>query len=523
MKPGVHETDIGDSKDTSQIAEVLPEDAPDRNEPSPMQRTSIEKIRDDYEEKSDEICEGESDNSPVKCPVESSASFEKVQEHIEEINDGENALQGSEIVPDLASRSMESSQVSQLEPRVVSERLVFSPVTNIELAEMKPGGHETDIGDGKDTSQIAEVLPEDASDRNEPLPMQRTSVEKIGDDYEEKADEICDGIDATLVDDNVPVNLPERMDYSQEELVEDSSKKRADEHEIVDGTDPSQLGVVPDNESNMDPTEVVETEHTSERIEPLSSQMIGTETVQDSFEQKPGGHGTSTCDGTDNSLMDAVMHEDPLESMDPPQVVEPENTSDSEPLSFQLTEGETVQPSSEEKPAEHETAICEGMDAAKLGGSVHDYPSESMDVDPVDTSVRDGPLSFQLQNKEKVEDSLKGKAEVNEIVQGDGDVALPIEKGPESISETKDPFQVAAVALEDVLEENTSLSLPTEDEKVEISSERKEEPHDTEFGDGMDASPAGGAGLGMVPTVDEPQSASIALKRFPLLISPLSQ
>ncbi|XP_056173698.1 LOW QUALITY PROTEIN: chromatin structure-remodeling complex protein SYD [Syzygium oleosum] len=310
MKPGVHETDIGDNKDTSQIAEVLPEDASDRNEPSPMQRTSIEKIRDDYEEKADEICEGESDNSPVKCPVESSASFEKVQGHVEEINDGENASQGSEIVPDLASRSMESSQVSQLEPRVVSERLVFSPVTNIELAEMKPGGHETDIGDGKDTSQIAEVLPEDASDRNEPLPMQRTSVEKIRDDYEEKADEICDGIDATLVDDNVPVNLPERMDYSQEELVEDSSEKRADEHEIVDGTDPSQLGVVPDNESNMDPTGVVETEHTSERIEPLSSQMIGTETVQDSFEQKPGGHGTSTCDGTDNSLVDAVMHED---------------------------------------------------------------------------------------------------------------------------------------------------------------------------------------------------------------------
>ncbi|XP_048132070.1 chromatin structure-remodeling complex protein SYD isoform X3 [Rhodamnia argentea] len=513
MKPGVQETDIGAGKDNSQFAEVLPEDASDRNEPLPMQRTSMEKIQDDYEEEADEICdgidaphvdgnvpvnlhEGKSDNSPVKCPVESSASFEKVQGPIEEINDGENASQGSEIVPDLASGDKESSQVNQLEPGVVSERLVFSPATYVELSEIKPGGHETDIGDGNDTSHIAEVLPEDASDRNEPLPMQRTSVEKIRDDYEEKSDEICDGTGAPCVDGNEPVNLPQRMECSQEELVEDSSKKRADEYEIVDVRDPSRLGVVPDDGSNVDPTDVA-TERTSGRSEPLSTQIIGTENVQDSFEQKPG-HGTSTDDGIDNTPVGAVVHENPLETMDPPQVVELENAFDkNEPLSFQLTEEETVQPSFEEKPAEHETAICEGMDAAKLGGSVREYPSESMDVDPVDTSERDGPLSY----------SLEGKA--NEIVQGDGGIALLIEEGPENISESKDPSQVPAVTLEDVLEENSSLSLPTEDEKVEISSERKEERRDTEFGNEIDASPVGGAGLEMVPSVDESQSASI--------------
>ncbi|KAI6706339.1 hypothetical protein NL676_009301 [Syzygium grande] len=46
------------------------------------------------------IDEGKSDHSLVKCPVESSASFEKVQGHITEINDAENALQGSGNVPE---------------------------------------------------------------------------------------------------------------------------------------------------------------------------------------------------------------------------------------------------------------------------------------------------------------------------------------------------------------------------------------------------------------------------------------
>lgn len=91
---------------------------------------------------------------------------------------------------------------------------------------------------------------------------------------------------------------------------------------------------------------------------------------------------------------------------------------------------------------------------------MQEYHFEGMDhpqvADPVDTSERDGPLSFQLQSKDKVEDSLEKKAEVNEIVIGDEGVAFPIE-GPEHFSESKAPSQVAAVTLEDVLEENTSI------------------------------------------------------------------
>lgn len=51
--------------------------------------------------------------------------------------------------------------------------------------------------------------------------------------------------------------------------------------------------------------------------------------------------------------------------------------------------------------------------------------------------------------------------------------------------------------------------MPTEDEKAEISMEKKIEQHDTEFGDGKDASPVGGAVLEMVRSVDESQTTTI--------------
>ncbi|KAI6706338.1 hypothetical protein NL676_009300 [Syzygium grande] len=79
-------------------------------------------------------------------------------------------------------------------------------------------------------------------------------------------------------------------------------------------------------------------------------------------------------------------------------------------------------------------------------------------ADPVDTSERDGPPSFQLQNKDKVEDSLEKKAEVNEIVIGDGGVAFPIE-GPEHFSESKAPSQDASPVGGAVLEVRMNLSL----------------------------------------------------------------
>ncbi|KAI6695765.1 hypothetical protein NL676_023475 [Syzygium grande] len=118
------------------------------------------------------IDEGNSENSPV----ESSASFEKVQGHISEINDGENASQGSGSVPELASRSPESSEVDQVEPRWYLKDIILPQRQTSQLSEMKPGRHEAEVGDGKDPSRITEVLPEDASNRNEPLPVRRTEV-----------------------------------------------------------------------------------------------------------------------------------------------------------------------------------------------------------------------------------------------------------------------------------------------------------------------------------------------------------